>query len=99
MVSIGPREKAERSLGTGGKKGSSAISHFCSALDILPVCALPLCVPGTEKGLVNYLLNEANSVSSPRAEPSSFLWSGMLTDSRILFWDVRESVVQWLEDL
>ena len=78
MVSIGPREKAERSLGTGGKKGISAISHFCSALDILPVCALPLCVPGTEKGLVNYLLNEANSVSSPRAEPSSFLFLGCL---------------------
>lgn len=71
MVSIG--RKAERSFGTGGKKGSSAMSHFCNALDILPVCALPLCVPGTEKGAVNYLLNEANSVSSPRAEPSSSL--------------------------
>ena len=98
-MSIGPREKAERSLGTGGKKGSIAMSHFCSALDILPVCALPLCVPGIEKGAVNYPLNEANSISSPRAEPPFSLSSGILTDTRILFWDVRESVVQWLKDL
>lgn len=62
-MSIGPREKAERSLVTGGKKGSVAMSHFCSALDVLTICALPLCVPVTEKGAVQYPLNEANSVS------------------------------------
>lgn len=39
------------------------MSHFCSALDVLTICALPLCVPVTEKGAVQYPLNEANSVS------------------------------------